>query len=113
MPSSGNSPATDNVRHRFWDEYVSFSHLDSDRLSSLSDKGAGVNRMLDAIDGRETTCRKMSKLALDFCETMAPSAMETLRLVLKNGKNRKESICELMKIRRNGKPHRRSTTALL
>ena len=99
---------------RFWDRCVSID--DHTRNAGgrseawLSDHGEGVERMLDEIDGAEGRYERCSRLAMAHCRRNAPWAAPTLRQILRNGTNRRESICELMKIRHRGTRPRSTTT---
>ena len=84
-----------------WDEYISTSR-NPEKLAALSDNGQSVNRMLNEIDGLENFYQRREKAAREFVRYNAPRLMPVLDLILKNGKNRKESIFQLMKILRNG-----------
>ena len=92
-----------------WDEYVSLSHDESGKLEALSDKGQAVQRMLAAIDGTANHYQRRANAARKFVRRNAPRLLPVLSLILKHGKNRKEAICELMKIRRSGDALRKPT----
>lgn len=87
----------------FWETYVRLRENEHDPY--YSDNGAFVERMLNAIDGTMRTASFYNRriaLAYEYCEKEAPWALPVLKLIIKNGKNRKESICEMVKIRASG-----------
>lgn len=96
-----------------WKDYVSLSAFESDDKEEMfSDHGEGVERMIDEIDGRFTTdyYRRRANAAIKFASRNAPQIVPTLRLILKNGSNRRESIWSLMKNRQRGKLPKEGTT---
>jgi len=73
-------------------------HDDEMPTGWASDGGQGVERMIEAIDGpqrgtREQAIQKAQMKVIRQC----PHRLPVFWLVLKNGTNRKESICELVK----------------
>ena len=94
-----------------WEDYVSFSNFESDDTDPLqSDNGAGVERMVDAIDNGGDYYRRRERAARDFVRLHAPRLLPVLNLILKNGKNRKESIWSMLKKPRRGKQLRKPIT---
>ena len=67
-----------------------------DEIAAFSDGGAGAAavRAFDEPDGAAEYARRL-KRALNRLRS-APSLQRTLRLIVKNGSNRKESVWELM-----------------
>ena len=67
----------------------------------VSDNGAGVEAICDAVDaalfGRVNCYTRSRRRALDLVRRKAPSALPTLKAILKNASNRAESIWELTK----------------
>ena len=87
------------------DEVVA-SFEDPTKIATLCDGGSGVERMLDAIDGpAEEECSESDLGAKDRKLNAARMRLEraglghlvpVLRLIVRNGNNRKESIWQLM-----------------
>ena len=71
----------------------------------VSDNGAGVESVYDAVDasifGRASCYTRSRRRAMDLVRRKAPAAFPTLKAILKNAGNRAESIWELAK-GRNG-----------
>lgn len=67
----------------------------------VSDNGEGVEAICDAVDaalfGRVNCYTRSRRRALDLVRRKAPSALPTLKAILKNASNRAESIWELTK----------------
>ena len=67
--------------------------------------------------GKTSNWSRRRKSALERVRRQLPHALETLKLIIKNIDNRKESICSLMKSqlssRKNGNSRGKSTTATL
>ena len=67
----------------------------------VSDNGAGVEAICDAVDasffGHANCYTHSRRRALDLVRRKAPSALPTLNAILKNAGNRAESIWELAK----------------
>ena len=65
--------------------------------------------------GRTSDWNRRRKSALERVRRQLPHALETLKLIIRNNDNRKESICSLVKSqlssRKNGNSRGRSTTA--
>ena len=93
----------------------SFLHFGSESSISepyVSDNGAGVKDIIAHCDGEDTMSRyqRMLKRAREKVRYADPKLLEVFALVVKNGKNRKESIWELAKTSRmNGKPPKSAT----
>lgn len=105
--------------NRFWEDYLSIddyanSEDDARNEAWQSDGGAGVERMVDEIDGRLTTNHYIRRAgqAQRFIRHHAPWLLRTLQLILKHGKNRKEVIWKLTKRPRNGSRRKPSTTSI-
>ena len=116
----------------FETKYEADCAKDGEEPAWVSDCGRGaetsvgiVARALDGDEAREDgtgkpngmsgTWQRRRKSALERVRRQLPHALATLKLVLKNHDNRKESICSLMKSqrssRRNGNSRGKSTTA--
>ena len=86
-------------------------HVDFDAAETLtesplwiSDGGAGVEAIIDACDGETPKQRKL-KLARERLRYYHPEWLEVFNLVVKNGKNKEESIWEMVVNKRtNGRP---------
>ena len=67
----------------------------------VSDNGAGAEAIYDAVDvscfGGGNHYTRSRRRALDFVRRKAPSALLTLKAILRNASNREESIWELAK----------------
>ena len=65
----------------------------------VSDNGAGAEAIYDAVDascfGGGNHYTRSRRRALDFVRRKAPSALPTLKAILRNAGNRAESIWEL------------------
>ena len=65
--------------------------------------------------GKTSDWSRRRKSALEYVRRRLPHALETLKLIIKNRDNRKESICSLLKSQlsspKNGNSRGRSTTA--
>ena len=76
----------------------------------MSDKGLGVERLVDAIDGVGDLSwyNRRIRAARERLKRAHPELLKVFDLIIKNGNNRKESICQLMKStlrkRHNGMP---------
>ena len=88
------------------DEFVA-SFEDPTKIATLSDGGAGVERMLDAIDGPNeeedgddeplvARQRKLHAAEMRLYRAGLGHLVPALRLIVRNGNNRKESIWQLM-----------------
>ena len=100
-------------RERYWRNETeqgrfesSFRHIDhchfeamEESPSWLSDNGAGVETIIDAVDSktRKTRYGRLLRKARDHVRNKAPHLLEELNLIIKNGSNREESIWEMMK----------------
>jgi len=96
-----------NRRMRSYDEYVD-TFTDPSKIRALSDQGLGIKRICDAIDGEEpeeqeptptdetTQGRKLNAARMRLERAELGYLVPTLMLIVKNRKNRKESIWELM-----------------
>ena len=67
----------------------------------LSDRGAGVDSVIAHLDGEdgESSRNKLLRKARDHVRNTAPRLLEVFNLIIKNGRNREESIWALMKSR--------------
>ncbi len=67
----------------------------------VPDNGAGAEAIYAAVDaasfGNGNSCARSRRRALDLVRRKAPSALPTLKAILKNAGNRAESIWELTK----------------
>ena len=67
----------------------------------VSDNCAGAEAIYDAVDascfGGGNHYTRSRRRALDFVRRKAPSALPTLKAILRNASNREESIWELAK----------------
>ena len=67
--------------------------------------------------GKTSDWSRRRKSALEYVRSRLPHALDTLKLIIRNIDNRKESICPLVKLqlstRRNGNSRGKSTTATL
>lgn len=63
----------------------------------LSDKGKGADDIIAAVDGElgETHYERRLKWARQRIKRRMPECMDVFNLIVKNGKNRKESICQM------------------
>ena len=116
----------------FETKYEADCARDGEEPAWVSDCGRGaetsvgiVARALDGDEAREDgagkpngmsgTWQRRRKSALERVRRQLPHALATLKLILKNHDNRKESICSLMKLqlssRKNGNSRGKSTTA--
>ncbi len=70
----------------------------AEKSNMLSDKGAGVEAIVAGCDGEnaESHYDKLLRKARDHVRNTAPHLLDVLNLVVKNGRNRKESIWEMM-----------------
>ena len=66
--------------------------------SWLSDRGKGAAAIRRCGPARTDIWRKREAAAIEKVRRQAPHLLPVLRLILKNGSNREESICELVKI---------------
>ena len=71
---------------------------DNDEPAWLSDEGRGVARILSALEGN-ATAELRRQAALKRVRRTVPHCLKTLQLVMKNGKNRRKSICEIAGMR--------------
>ncbi len=71
---------------------------DPSRCAALSDGGAGADAIIAQIDGEtpETVYNQRIRRARMRVRRHLPESLEVFNLIVKNGKNRKESICALM-----------------
>lgn len=67
-----------------------------------SDNGAGAEAIYDAVDAAcfdgANHYTRSRRRALDFVRRRAPSALSTLKAILRNASNREESIWELTRV---------------
>ena len=120
-----------NASMRSLDEFTA-SFEDPTKITALSDNGQGVERMLDEIDRTETTGfstgrtgvlpvqlendniqvqnvrdarspEKLHRAEMRLYRAGLDNLVRVLRLIVKNGKNRKESIGELARSSRSPK----------
>ena len=66
--------------------------------SWLSDRGKGAQAIRRCGRDREALLSRREAAAIKKVRRRAPHLLDVFRLILKNGINREESICELMKI---------------
>ena len=66
--------------------------------SWLSDRGKGAAAIRRCGPARTDIWRKREAAAIEKVRRQAPHLLPVFRLILKNGSNREESICELVKI---------------
>ena len=64
--------------------------------SWLSDRGRGAAAIRRCGPAKADIWRKRENAAVKKVRRKAPHLLQVLRLILKNGSNREESICELM-----------------
>ena len=85
----------------WWRDRVSYDALaegrELDEPAWLSDEGASVGSMETVIDWRGVRFRAV-RSAERYVQRNAGDLLDVMRLVLKNGDNRKESIWEIMKM---------------
>lgn len=102
---------------RFWSNKVSFAFdsddSDDEKGDWLEDGGEGVERMLEAIEPENWRARLHA--ARNRVCRQCPETLATFNAIIRNGKNKKESIWQLMtqakaKPARRGWRHGRSTT---
>ncbi len=89
-----------------WRDYVRILEQEEYDLI-LSDNGGYVQRMLNAIDGgfgTKSYYNRRIDMAKRYCQKYARWALPVLKLIIKNESNRKESICEMVKMREYGTP---------
>ena len=85
---------------RFESSMLSFDNMPSEMMESsawLSDQGAGAEKVYAALDGEtpETVYARRLRLARQRLRRAHPELVEVFNLIVKNGSNREESICEL------------------
>ena len=90
-----------NKSMRSLDAFVG-SFRDPSKIAALTDRGAGVERMLDEIDpppeisrSEVNRQRKFNAARMKLIRSGLGHLLPVLRLIVKNGNNRKESIWEL------------------
>ena len=91
---------------------------DENQERFVSDRYAGVERMISAIDQSEQDeydAREKMLATVAIIAAVAPHLVVPLLLILKNGNNRKESVCELKQLGSERKATRqcKNTVALL
>ena len=83
---------------------ASIMHIDFDEAESraaspswLSDRGKGADAIIDAVDGEtpENVYERRLDAARKRLRRAHPEWLEVFNLIVKNGSNRKESICAL------------------
>lgn len=84
-----------------YEEVAKGSLFREHRTSWLSDGGRGAEDIRGCGETRDEFARRKAA-AIAKVRRKAPHLLATLRLILKNGKNRKESIWQLMKSQRPG-----------
>lgn len=112
MPDSENDYGFSLRRQSSWEDYFTLDdeRMDDDKDELYSDHGASVERMIDAIDMGGDYYRRRIKAARKFVTRNAPRLLPVLNLILKNGKNRKESIWSMLKKPRHGHKLRKPIT---
>ena len=78
------------------------AEIDASKSSVFSDQGAGAEKVYAAVDGEapETVYTRRLNVARRRLRRAHPKLMEVFNLIVRNGSNRKESICTLMMGRR-------------
>ena len=71
--------------------------IDVSKSPVFSDQGAGAEAVYAAVDGEtpETVYSRRLKVARERLRRAYPELVEVFNLIVKNGPNRTESICEL------------------
>lgn len=88
---------------KFEASFLHIDHVKAEMLEKsppwLSDRGSGVERLVDAIDGVNDLSwyNRRLKVARETLRRAHPELLEVFDLIVKNGKNRKESIWEMVK----------------
>ena len=85
-------------RRSRWCEYISLDGAASAiQQRIVSDGGLGAQRIVSACDrsAREERRRRRVRVAIDFVLKAAPELAPTLEMILKNGKDKEESICQM------------------
>ena len=86
-----------NIRNAV--HFVDFEEAETRENSPswLSDGGKGADDIIAAVDGElgETYYERRLKWAREKLRYAHPECMDVFNLIVKNGKNRKESICQM------------------